>query len=755
MKVLSTLSTFLLTSFFLFAQGVQPPVLSVESGFYENEFTLTISHPDEEAIIIYTLDGSDPHLDNIGGIPYNYKVSYPQDPGDPFGELLQNSFETLIYDNPIQITNRSNEPNKTSAIPTTFLTKMYFPPQEPVFKSTVVKARAVVDSEYSDIVVRNYFVTPEGANRYTLPVICLNIDEDKYYSYEYGLNVAGQLFDQWRMDNPTAEADVWTDANYWASGSESELRLNFSYMENGIEILNHDAGIRNHGNGSRHMPNRSIRLYAKGDYGKSKFNHSFFPDYEYNSFKRIILRNSGNDGYATLFRDAFIQQAAKHLNFETQEYQPVILFVNSEYSGIYNLRERYDEHYFDRVFGIDEDELDFIENDGIVDVGDDVHYNDMMSYLENNSLVDDANFEYVATLLDPINYTDYYITNIFSANYDWPHNNYEFFRKRVPYTPDAPEAQDGRWRWLLKDMDFSFDLYQNNDYAHNTLAHATKFYESWEWEADAFNRSTLIARKLLENSEYKNYFINRFADLMNTTFLTSRLIEMIDEMKAVLEPEIQEHIQRWGMFSYAEWNSNINVMKNFAIERPNYQRQHIRQKFNISDDVVVMLDVSNNEHGYIKINTIDILPTTPGVFEVAYPWAGMYFKQIPIQITAIPYEGYVFSHWEGTESGDNPQLTLSPEGGIYAKAVFVEEGLDLDYEESLDVTVFPNPFEDIIYFVTEEYGFEYSVYSIDGKLIKNGILNNLTLNLSGLQRGVYVLKIKTQQSEMVKKIIKK
>src|SRR5690606_9101970 len=339
--------------------------------------------------------------------------------------------------------------------------------------------------------------------------------------------------------------------------------------------------------------------------------------------------------------------------------------------------------------------------------------------------------------------------------YDWPHNNYEFFRKRVPYTPDAPEAQDGRWRWLLKDMDFSFDLYQNNDYAHNTLAHATKFYESWEWEADAFNRSTLIARKLLENSEYKNYFINRFADLMNTTFLTSRLIEMIDEMKAVLEPEIQEHIQRWGMFSYAEWNSNINVMKNFAIERPNYQRQHIRQKFNISDDVVVMLDVSNNEHGYIKINTIDILPTTPGVFEVAYPWTGMYFKQIPIQITAIPYEGYVFSHWEGTESGDNPQLTLSPEGGIYAKAVFVEEGLDLDYEESLDVTVFPNPFEDIIYFVTEEYGFEYSVYSIDGKLIKNGILNNLTLNLSGLQRGVYVLKIKTQQSEMVKKIIKK
>lgn len=756
MKVTYTFLVFLLSSFFLIAQEVQLPVLSTASGFYENEFTLTISHPDTEAVIIYTLDGSDPHLDNIGGVTYNYKISYPQDPEDLLGSLLQNSFETLTYSNPIQITDRSNEPNKTSAIPTTFLTKTHFPPQTPVFKGTTVKARAVVDSEYSDIVVRNYFVTPQGADKYTLPVISINLDEDKYYSYEYGLNVAGELFDQWRIANPTAQADIWTDANYWASGGESELEINFSYFENGVEILNHNAGLRNHGNGSRHMPNRSIRLYAKGDYGVSKFNHSFFDDYNYSSFKRIILRNSGNDGFATLFRDAFIQQATKHLNFEIQEYQPAILFVNSEYSGIYNIRERYDDHYFGRVFGIDEDDLDFMENDGIVDVGDDVHYNTMMSYLENNSLSDDANFEYVTTLIDPINYTDYYITNIFSANYDWPHNNYEFFRKRVSYTSNAPYGQDGRWRWVLKDMDFGFDLYQNNDYTHNTLTHATKFYEPWEWEAEAFNRSTLLARRLLENDEYKNYFINRFADLLNTTFMPSRLMQKMSEMEAVLEPEINEHIHRWDMFSYNDWQNNIGIMEDFATERLDYQRQHIRQKFNIDSNVQVMLDVSNSEHGYVKINTIDILPTTEGVSEVPYPWEGVYFKNIPISITAVPSEGYEFSHWEGTETGNNPELTISPEGGIYAKAIFVEDGLEIgDYERALDVTIFPNPFDDIIYLITDQYGFEYAVYSIDGKLIRNGILNNLTLDFSGLQKGIYILKVNTEQNEIIKKIIKK
>ncbi len=737
---------------------VEAPVLSAESGFYENEFTLTISHSDPTATIIYTLDGSDPHLDNIGGVTYNYKVSYPQNPGDPFGELLQNTLETFTYTNPIQIVDRSNDPNKTSAISTTYFNEPYIP-QAPVFKSTVVKARAIVDSEYSDIMVRNYFVTPEGVDKYTLPIVSLNIDADKYYSYENGLNVAGINFDQWRINNPTTESDIWTDANYWASGSESELRLNFSYIENGVEILNHDAGIRNHGNGSRHIPNRSVRLYAKGGYGVSKFNHSFFNDYDYDSFKRIIIRNSGNDAYGTLFRDAFIHQSTKHLNYEIQDYQPIILFVNSEYSGIYNIRERYDENYFDRVFGIDEDELDFMEfaDEAIVDIGDSVHYDDLMDYLENNSLSDNTNFEYVSTLIDPINYADYYITNVFSANSDWPWNNNEFFRKRVSYTPNAPHGQDGRWRWLLKDLDFGYNLFEINGNNHNTLDNATKFYLPDYPEADIRNQSTLLIRKLLENTEYKNYFINRFADLLNTTFTPSRAIQLITDMEAVIAPEIEEHIQRWGMFSYSGWIYNLNVMKSFAQERPAIQHDHIMQKFDIDGTVTTILDVSDQNHGHIKINTIDILSSTVGVAENPYPWTGIYFENIPVTITAVPAEGYVFSHWVGTVEGDeNAQLIISPESSIYAKAIFVLEDSDATaYDKSLNIQVFPNPFNDTIYIISEQYGFNYSVYSIDGKQIKNGVLNSSTLDLGNLQEGMYLLKIQNKESEITKKIIKK
>jgi len=741
-----------------FAQ-ISPPNFSADSGFYTEEFNLTISHSDQQATIIYTLDGSVPHLDNIGGVTYNYKNSYPENPGDPEGGFLQNSFETLQYQNPILIKDRSNDPNIISAISTSFESQPYLP-QTPVFKSNVVRARAVLNGEYSPVVTKNYFVSSLGENRYSLPIVSLNINPDKLYSYENGLNVAGIKFDQWREDNPLEEANMWSDANFQKSGSSSELELNFCYLKNGVEVLNHNAGLRNHGNGSRIYPNRSVRLYAKNGYGVSKFNHSFFSDYNYNKFKRFILRNSGNDAVSSMFRDAFVQQSVKHLNVIIQKYQPVIMFINSEYNGIYNIRERYDEHFFDRVFDLKENKIDFLENGtygfvGNVDLGDDAHFLSMMNYLGNNSLEDEENYDYVTTLLDPINFTDSCITYIFTANPDWPQNNFEYFRKRVEYTPETPYGHDGRWRWLIKDMDFSYNLDDWATVNYDALEWATKIHDETEPIYQEYNKSTLILRKLLENQTYKNYFINRFADLINTTFLPSRSIEFILGMEDILDPEISEHIHRWGMIpDYNSWKNNVNVIKNFAIARPDIQRNHIKTKFNISDTFELIADVSDQEYGYVKINTIDILPNTVGISEEPYPWDGIYFQGVPITVTAIPKEGYFFSHWEGYNNSSDTELVLSPANDIYLKAIFTEE-LNTEDNYSTQVKLFPNPFTDLLYFDSKTKGAEYNIYTIDGKHIKNGTIDQSTLNLSDLQKGIYILNINKENQKSMHKIVKK
>jgi CotH protein. len=73
-----------------------------------------------------------------------------------------------------------------------------------------------------------------------------------------------------------------------------------------------------------------------------------------------------------LFKDGFVQTLTKHLAYDTQDYQPTITFVNSEYYGIFNIRERFDEKYFERVYNINEDDIEILESQGIADPGDDV-----------------------------------------------------------------------------------------------------------------------------------------------------------------------------------------------------------------------------------------------------------------------------------------------------------------------------------------------------------------------------------------------
>ena len=63
----------------LFAQVIEAPVISKESGFYTNEFNVEIFH-NKGAVILYTLDGSDPTMENIDGVEWSYKrISHNRD----------------------------------------------------------------------------------------------------------------------------------------------------------------------------------------------------------------------------------------------------------------------------------------------------------------------------------------------------------------------------------------------------------------------------------------------------------------------------------------------------------------------------------------------------------------------------------------------------------------------------------------------------------------------------------------------------
>lgn len=629
------------------------------AGFYQGEFTLSLTTTDSEASIIYTLDGSEPTIANLDGKTYEYKLVYPSNPGDPFGALETESYKSLEYTDAIVLKDRSSDPNKLAQITTVHVKNVYTPP--PLKKATVVKARLVKDGFAPGPVISNtYFIGTW--NNYTVPVISLSANEDLFFEYTNGIYIPGAAYDGWRTNNPDAATNGFSPANYQRD-IEIPAYLEFFESNAGERVINQPIGAKLSGSSSVAFPQKSIRLFARSEYGKGTMDHQLFPDLPFLSYKRLTLRNGGNDNPYTMFRDAAFHTTIRHLHVGSQAYRPSVVFLNGEYWGILNMREHFDKNYLASNYGVDPENVDLVERLDDVKEGDTSHFMELFNYFSQNGGDDDEDIEYIETMMDMDNFTDYQIAEIFNANTDWPGNNFMYWRTRNAYNSLAPAYMDGRIRWLIKDTDFGFGLLQNA--THNTLAFAT-VVGGTDWSNPDW--ATLFLRELLHNEGYKTKFVNRFADLMNSTFRSERLLGIIDSLGHHIESEIPHHLERWG--TPLDWQGNVNIMKDFVSQRPFHQRQHIREQFQLLGDHTLSLDVSDEAHGYIQVNTIAITTGTDGVSENPYPWSGVYFEGVPVTITAISAEGYNFSHWEGANLPAQAEVTVDLSQDMSIKAIF-------------------------------------------------------------------------------------
>jgi hypothetical protein len=659
-----------------YSEVLAPPVFSHSGGFYDAMFQLSLSSTTDGVSIIYTVDGSHPVPSNLTGRSYQYLNQYRQNPGSVAGPMMSRSFKSNIYSSPILIRDRSGETNQISWISSTYNSNPTYFPGGPVEKAVVVKARAVKDGALSsEVVSHTYFVRSGGQNPYALPVISLSAQEDELFGFNRGIYVAGADFENWRSANPSQSADGGRPANYHREGDEWEYPAGFEYFEsNGTRVLGQNVGYRIHGGWSRSNAQKSLRIYARNNYGQPYLNHSFFSDQPYESYKRIVLRNSGNDNYSTMFRDAFIQEMVKHMNFETQAYQPAVMFLNGEYWGIHNIRERYDKYYLARRFDVDPEQVDILENNMETDEGDRDHYTETMDFIRQNDMKSPEAYQYIQTRIDVSSYIDYMLSQIYMVNADWPGNNIKYWRAKTPgYIPAAGPGKDGRWRWMMYDTDFGFGLYSTSDYNRNmmtfsTLANGT----SWpnpDW-------STYLFRRMLENESFREAFVVRFCDQLNTALRPEVVREIINRMKAVIEPEIGRHIQRWrSPGSIMAWTNNVANMLLFANQRPYYARLHLRQFFGLMADYSLTVDVSGPEHGHVIVNTIPLEEKTAGVDVNPYPWQGTYFIGLPLRLEAVAAPGYEFVRWD-SDSGSFDQRIIELRPGSHRSfvAVFRETG---------------------------------------------------------------------------------
>ncbi len=602
------------------AKRLEQPTFSMDGGVYLTGFWLSMTTNIEGASIYYTIDGEEP------------------------------SKESLLYKKPIFIDKNNNN-------------------------ATVIRAIVSKDGyQESNILTHSYFVNESLYNSNHIPIVSIVTDPYNLFDYKKGIYVSGRIYDEWLERNSEIISNI--PANYTQKGKEWERKAHIEIFNgDNNKVMNQNIGIRISGGFSRAKIIKSLSLYARTSYDDMNF---FRYDFSNNgdkshilSLSKLVLRTPSTDALGSFFRDDLIQGfISDDLNLDTQKSNTCIVYINGEYYGIQSIKEGYNKEYLSSYYNIPTNDVVILKNptgtagievnEGII--GDEMHYNRMHNFIASNDMSIQSNYDFVKTLLDVDNFIEYNILQIYSGNRDWPGNNVKVWRERTEkYNETATYGRDGRWRWLVFDLDYGLGLYSKEHsirYNFDMLDFATK-EDGPIWPNPPW--ATIMLRSLLKNNDFKTRFINTFADRLNTIYSEEHVLNEITRYKNTYSNYVDEHIKRWNIFKndITIWESEIKILEDFAFNRPKYVREHIINHFNLTG--LYQLHIEQSEGGFVKVNSIKVDNTT---------WNGVYFKGIDIELEAIPEDGYQFVSWNGDKISNNKTIVINGNSDIELKVSF-------------------------------------------------------------------------------------
>ena len=476
----------------------------------------------------------------------------------------------------VRYTLDSTDPNESSPV--------YAGPIE-VETNTVIRARAYRDGvEASQIISETYLISVY----HTMPVICLTTDPDNLTNEEYGAFAYGPNVD-------TSKPTPWIKIATYGQKNWFPAWLEYS-DENGQLQLSQGVRFRVMGQYSLDMPQKSLFIKADGQFGKSEFDYALFDDRPFTTYKSFVLRNGGQDGLFTRVMDGLearlIDQAESTL--ATQAWKPVIVYINGQYWGHYNMRERAGVDMVAQHEGwLKSKDIDLLQSDGLsssqVKQGSNADYKALYNKVKDADLNDDPELlAEVEANFDIDNMFDYYIFESFYGNTD--PGNIRFYRNT--------KSGDGKWRYLVFDMDWGLF---NATYKSKGKEYATgcvTYYMNENGAGSQKIKSNLFVRKLVQVPQYREKFLTRYAELFNSVLTTENMVSLFYEMTAQIKPEMQMHHERWaaempaqvsfdvpknatGAYNY--WVSRCERAVRVMNRRPHFVWLDIQSYFGLSD----------------------------------------------------------------------------------------------------------------------------------------------------------------------------
>lgn len=470
-----------------------------------------------------------------------------------------------------------------------------------------------------------------------LPVFSIIIDPVLLFDSSKGM---------YSLGDSTKNEEPYTGANFLKDW-EREARIAYIDEENS-QVIDQVSGLKMFGGFSLGMPQKSFALHARNEYGNNRFKHEFFEDRQFKEYKSLVLRNAGSDMQGAHLRDAFASTLVKPTGLLVQSYRPVAVYINGEYWGKYNLREKINEHFIEQHYGYDSDSLIIMRHEKRPQVGSTKEYVSFLNTLKSLDLSNNNDLNYVDSKIDIKNYLLYNACEIYTGNAD-AGGNIRYFKHL---------SDTSKWRWIFYDVDHSMNIFTKDAHRKNSVKHfTTENIRDWPHP----NWSTFLIRKLLENDSIKELYIQQFSDLLNTVFEANNAKSILDSLKKQVDNEARYHQKRWGV-SDKLYDFSFSKLYTHVRERPKILFKQLQQRFEL--DGLINVQIYTSKGGVVQLNNLTL----------EKEFNGRYFKNIPLHIEAIPDFDYRFVGWKELNGGSKlldsipkADITLTP---VFEKASY-------------------------------------------------------------------------------------
>ena len=414
-----------------------------------------------------------------------------------------------------------------------------------ISKTTVIRAKVFCEGYLSPVsTAQSYIFHPR---KMTVPIFSVQTD-DRYLN---GGNYMG-LF-KYNTSKEDKKTHDW----------RRPVNIEFFPVEGEESAFNQLGETRIQGGQSRSNALKSMVFYTnkRFDPDHKRYSYEFFPDQKpgVKEFKSFSLRDGGNDFSDLYFRDLIIQRTmASHVDLDWQAGHSAVLYINGEYMGMLNIRERSNEdNIYSNYDGLEDLDMVEISHEKVNNVdkfieeykeGDSLFYNGFKEFYSQKGHTL-AEYE---EWMDVSEYLNVMVMNLFYGNLDFPGNNLVFWRPNDD-AKDCPLPK--RFRVIVKDTDFGIGLYnRSNDVnALGMIYNPSQYQDNWAFTEPA----TRLFKNMMENEDMRQMFIDKSCVYMGDFMNAEGTGEVMD---LIIEEALEEFVAHRN--KYNSWGNNRNDILN-------------------------------------------------------------------------------------------------------------------------------------------------------------------------------------------------